>query len=119
MITTILLGILSSYAAELVTAINKRLQGTVLSGEGAFLIAFGMALPAAILKEVLMPGFDWHTLLNWQQLIATFTEAFAVSQIYFLFVMEKLHLDVGTTPPNATVNTPMQQQEAVTASAGV
>jgi hypothetical protein len=100
---TILLGILSSTFAEVITAINKRLQGTLLQGDGAFLVAFGLALPAAALKEVLMPGFEWQTLLSWPTLVSNFTEIFAVSQVYFLFVAQKLNLDVGVASPNPTV----------------
>lgn len=100
---TLLLGILSSVAAEVVTAINAKLENTVLKGDGAFLLAFGMALPAAILKEIMMPGFDFHMLLNYQQLGVNFSEVFAVSQVYFLLVMQKLNLDVPTGPKPAVV----------------
>jgi cystathionine beta-lyase/cystathionine gamma-synthase len=113
---TILLGILSSVFAEIVTALNKHLQGTVLKGDAAFLVAFGMALVASIVHEVMVPGFQIAMLLNWQTMVATFSEVFAVSQVYFLFIMQKLQLDVNTapapvsttvttTPPTAVVST--------------
>lgn len=95
---TIILGILSSVAAEIVTALNKKLAGTVLKGTAAFLVAFGIALPGAILKEVLMPGFSFHELLNYTKLLSDFSEVFAVSQVYFLFVAQQLNLDVKSTP---------------------
>lgn len=91
---TILLGILSSVATEVVTAINARLQNTVLKDDGAFLLAFGMAVPAAIIKEIVAPGFVWHDLTNFHHLYASFGEVFAVSQVYFVFVAQKLNLDV-------------------------
>lgn len=101
---TILLGILSSVATEVVTAINAKLEGTVLKGDGAFILSFGIALPAAIVKEFMMPGFDFHMLLNYQQLAANFSEIFAISQVYFLFVAQKLGLDLpsGTTKTTTT-----------------
>lgn len=100
---TILLGILSSTAAEVVTALNKKLQGTLLQGDAAFLIAFGMALPAAFLKEVLTPGFAWSDFFNLAKVGTDFAEIFAISQVYFLFVVQKLNLDIG--PSNAVVTT--------------
>ena len=100
---TILLGILSSTVAEIVTALNKKLAGTVLKGDGAFIIAFGVALPAAVLKEVLAPNFTFSELLNYQHLLADFSEVFAISQVYFLFIVQKLNLDVQpqVTAPTA------------------
>jgi len=91
---TILIGILSSTAAEFVTALNKKLQGTLLQGDAAFLIAFGMALPAAAIKEVLTPGFAWSDLTNLATMAKDFGEVFAVSQVYFVIVVKKLNLDV-------------------------
>lgn len=96
---TILLGILSSVAAEVVVALNKKLAGTVLKGQASFLLAFGMALPAAIVKQMVTPGFDWHVLLDWQTMAATFSQVFTVSQIYFLFIVQKLNLDVQPPAP--------------------
>lgn len=113
---TILLGILSSVAAEVVTAVNAKLQNTVLKGDGAFLLAFGMALPAAIVKEALMPGFNWHMLLNYQQLATTFGEVFTVSQVYFLFVAQKLNLDLPSPKPNTV---PQTDAAALGTSSGV
>lgn len=95
---TILFGIISSIAAEIVTALNKKLQGTVLQGDAAFLIAFGMALPAAVLKEILAPGFVWSDLMNYAKLMTDFSEVFTVSQVYFLLIVQKLNLDVKPTP---------------------
>lgn len=106
MITTIIIGILSSSAAELVTALNKRLQGTVLQGEAAFLIALGTALVGGAIKVFYVDGTplpsitDWS---SWQALYPAFTEVWTVSQIYFLYVTQKLNLDVSSvpTPPPA------------------
>lgn len=104
MLLTILLGIISSTVAEIVTALNKKLAGTLLKGDGAFIVAFALALIAAVVKEITAPGFQFSQLGNWQQLSATFGEVFTVSQLYFLFVVKKLNLDVGSTPtPNPVV----------------
>lgn len=94
MMLVILLGILSSVAAEVVTALNKKLAGTVLAGDAAFLIAFGISFIGACITEVISPGFTWSSLLDVQSLSATFAEVFTVSQLYFLFVVKKLNLDV-------------------------
>ncbi len=106
MLLVILLGIVSSTVAEIVTALNKKLNGTLLQGDGAFLIAFALALVGAIVKEIATPGFSFSQLGNIANLTATFTEVFATSQLYFLFVVKKLSLDVGSTP----IQTPTQIQ---------
>lgn len=105
MLTTILLGIVSSTIAEVVTALNKKLQGTVLKGEAAFIIAFVMAILAAALKEIMAPGFQLADLKNWQALTATFGEVFTISQVYFLFLVKKLNLDVQPITPAAPAAT--------------
>ena len=108
-IATVLLGILTSYIAELVTAINKRLQNTLLKGDGAFLVALAISFVGAVVSEITAPGFKIATLTNWQALTATFTEVFAVSQVYFMFVVKKLNLDVqedGTTTTTTTTVNP-------------
>lgn len=102
---TILLGIISSTLAEVVTALNKKLQGTVLQGDAAFLIVFAISLVGAVAKEVFMPGFAWVDLRNVQQLTATFAEIFSTSQVYFIFVVQKLDLDVQPISTQITVKT--------------
>jgi hypothetical protein len=94
MMTSILLGIISSTVAEVVTWINKRLSGTVLKGNGAFLLAFVTAFCGAAIKEVTAPGFSLATLHDWNTLSQTFGQIFTVSQLYFTFVVKKLNLDV-------------------------
>lgn len=93
-VTTILLGIAASVFTEVATAINKVLSGTVLKGDGAFLLAFGMAFVAALVKEAMMPGFTFDMLLNFQQLGAFFAETFTVSQIFFLAIYARLGLNM-------------------------
>lgn len=100
--TLILLGIVSSVVAEIVTAINKKLSGTVLKGDAAFLLVFAISFVGAFVKEITMPGFTWAMLGDWQTLATTFGEIFTVSQVYFMFIMQKLNLDVQ---PEGTVVT--------------
>ncbi len=109
MLLVILLGIATSTIAEVVTAVNKKLNGTLLQGDGAFLVAFGLALIGAIFREVTIPGFQLSTLTNWQHLTATFGEIFSISQVYFLFVVKKLSLDVGSPTQTQTIAASVSQ----------
>lgn len=105
----ILLGILASVFTEVATAVNKLLNGTVLKGDGAFLLAFGMAFVAAIIKEVTLPGFTLSMLTNYQQLGIFFAQAFAVSQVFFYAIYSKLGL---TLQPNGAVVGPATEVTA-------
>lgn len=96
MLVTILIGIISSTAAEVATAINKKLQGTVLKGNGAFLVAFAAAIVGALFVTITKPGFQFGDLTNWQNLIATFSQVFTVSQVYFLLIAQRLGLDLSS-----------------------
>lgn len=91
---TIIFGILSSLATEIVTAINAKLQNTVLKGDGAFFLAIALAFPAAIVKEIVTPGFSWDMLLNVQQIGTNFGLIFGISQVYFYLIAQKLNLDI-------------------------
>lgn len=102
MILATLLGILSSVAAEAVTALNKRLTGTVLQGNAAFLIALGISLIGAFIKIAMTPGFTFASLLNYQMLYLNLTQIFAIAQVYFFLVTKKLGLDVA--PANANTS---------------
>ena len=103
---TILLGIISSTVAEIVTALNKKLSGTVLQGDAAFLIAFCIAIIGALVKEVTAPGFTIPQLTDWTTLSSDFAQIFAISQVYFVFVTKKLGLDVPTPDTSATAAKP-------------
>jgi hypothetical protein len=92
----ILLGILASVFTEVATAINKLLNNTVLKGEGAFLLAFGMAFVAAVIKEITLPGFYLGELTNWSLLLQFFSETFTVSQVFFLAIYQQLGLDMNS-----------------------
>jgi hypothetical protein len=101
MITSTILGILSSTVAEIVTALNKKLNGTVLAGDAAFLIALFVSLVGAVAKTMIAPGFTWSMLTDWATIGTTFGGIFAVSQVYFVFIVKKLNLDVPATPANS------------------
>lgn len=92
---TLLLGILSSVFTEVITALNHKLQNTVLKGKAAFLLSFTVAMVLALIKTFTAPDFSWSILHNWTQLVATFTSIFGISQVYFLLVVKNLNLDVS------------------------
>lgn len=100
-----LLGIVTSVFAEVVTALNKKLNGTVLQGDAAFLIVFLLSFLGAIVHEVIAPGFTLSALLDVNTLMSTFAEIFGVSQVYFYFVMQKLNLDVQAQNMQTTTTT--------------
>ncbi len=106
--TTILIGILSSVVAEIVVALNKRLKGTVLQGDAAFLLAFGIAIIGAFFTQAVNHGISVATFTNWASLTQTFTGVFTISQLYFLFITQKLHLDIRPTTNSVNVLTQTQ-----------
>lgn len=91
---TLLLGILSSVATDVVAALNLKLKGTVLEGDAAFLVAFGIAFPLALVKEMLAPAFHFADLTNLTILAQNFSEVFAVSQAYFYLIAKQLNLRI-------------------------
>ncbi len=105
MLTTLTIGVLASIASEVITWINKKLTGTVLQGDGAFLLAAGVALVGAALKVYSsgVPLTDVATL--W----ASFTQVWAVSTVFFMAIVQTLGLDVKPTQqssaPSAEENT--------------
>lgn len=108
MITAIILGIVSSTVAEIVTALNKKLTGTVLQGEAAFLIALLFALVGGAVKVFYIDGNPLPTTYDYaslKMLWPAFAQVWTVAQIYFLYVTKKLNLDVPTPPQKQTFNT--------------
>lgn len=88
---TILTGIALTHVSELVTWLNKKFTGTVLEGLGAFTVAMVISLAAATFEVVRTDGFHFS---NWDELVVTFSTIFSASQIWFMFVVKKFHLDV-------------------------
>lgn len=95
MVSIILTGIAASALAEAITWVNRRIQGTVLKGRGAFLIAFGAALAWAVAKQAAGPGFN---LADWRTTAADFGQIFTASQVFFYLIVQKFHLDVQPVP---------------------
>lgn len=89
------LGILSSIATEIITWLNKSLSGTVLQGDGAFIVATIVSFAIATITVVSVPGF--HLSTNWQGLVGFFSVVFTSAQIWFVLVAKKLGLDVSHT----------------------
>lgn len=97
MLTTLGLGILTSHLTEVVVALNKRLQGTLLQGDGAFLLAGGMALIASLVKVFYIDGTPLPAFADyatWKAIAPTFAEVWTVMQVYFLYVVQNLGLSV-------------------------
>ena len=94
MLTTLSLGVLASVAAEVITWINKKLTGTVLQGDGAFLLAAGVALVGGVFKVYTSgtPVTDLGSLWT------SFAQVWAVSQVFFLVVVQTFGFDVKPAP---------------------
>jgi|GEM_PF-1596900 len=95
MLTTILLGIAASLVAELVTWINKKLTGTVIQGQGAFLFSFLIALIIAT-GEVLIRHFN----VDVSGLVTIVMSIFGVAQVWFYIVAKNLGLTVQPSVPS-------------------
>lgn len=85
---TIAFGILSSVIAELASWLNKKIEGTPLHGDGAFIIALVFAVVAAFAKVLIAPLLVGTSF--WMVLI----EIFGVSQLYFNTVAKWFGLQV-------------------------
>lgn len=90
MVISILLGIVSSVVAEFITFVNKKLSGTVLKGNGAFLVIFAIALIGAAIKQA-TSGIQ---IANLNDFIYQFGIIFSASQVYFTLIATKLGLVV-------------------------
>lgn len=88
-ITLVAIG--SSVLTELITWINKKLDGTPLKGNGAFLVVFFLSIFGAAIK---MFYFD-HVAFSLSTLVAQAGEIFSVSQLYFTFIASKFGLTVA------------------------
>lgn len=93
-----ILGILASVATELITYINSKLNGTVLTGKGAFLLAIVLSLVGGIVK-VWIAG-DW----SWGSISTDFAQVFAVSQVFFVFILQWLGIDTPSANPPVAGN---------------
>ena len=87
----LLLGVLASLATEVITYIDAKLSNTVLKGDGALLLSAVIALVIAAIKV-----FSTNA-VTWTGLGAEFGQVWAMSQVFFLVVVQTLHLDVSST----------------------
>lgn len=97
MITTILLGIVTSLAVDLVSWMNKKLEGTVLRGNAAFVISLVAGLVGGSVKVFWFDGQplpSFADLTSWGAVTAAFAQVWVVSQVYFIIVMKKLGVRV-------------------------
>lgn len=99
MLTTILIGFLVSIATEVITWLNAKLSGTVLSGDGAFILAAFVALIAAGVQTYIFP------LASWQAFAAQFSVVWASSQVFFITIIQALNLTVKTPASTTTAPT--------------
>jgi hypothetical protein len=89
-LTTVLLGFGSSIATEIITWLNKKLSGTALRGDGAYLLAVIVSFAAAIFET-----FVAHT-ATFGAFLSQFSLVWASSQVFFLIVIQYLGLDIET-----------------------
>ncbi len=94
MLETLVLGVAASFVSEAITWVNARLSGTVLKGDGAWIVAGVVALVASLFKVFYLDGasvpHDLPTLFTDLGLI------WAVSQVFFVWVVSRFNLDVKT-----------------------
>lgn len=88
----LLLGVLASIATEVVTWLNAKLSGTALKGDAALLLSAVIALVIAAITV-----FSGNV-FTWSGIGVEFGQVWATSQVFFLVVVQSLHLDVNSTP---------------------
>ena len=87
-----LLGIGVSLFSELVTWLNKKLTGTVIQGDAAFIIVLVLSIVVAVVKTVVLPLLPSSYMVSMGLL---FAEVFASSQIFFKLFSSKVGLVVS------------------------
>jgi hypothetical protein len=79
-LSILLLGIVASLVAELVSFVNTKLSGTPFKGQGAWWIAAIASLIAGFVKEYFLRG---SVPLSYNDLATYSVAAFGISQIWF------------------------------------
>jgi len=87
----LLLGVAASIATEVVTWLDAKLSGTVFKGDGALILSAVIAFVFAVIKV-----FSGNT-FSYSALGAEFAQVWATAQVFFLVVVQTLHLDVSST----------------------
>lgn len=90
---TILIAIIASHLSEVITWFNHKLTGTVLAGYGAFILVGGISLIGSVVDQVLI-AHAFPTISSWKDLMTEWGVIFALSQVYFQFIVKTFKLDV-------------------------
>ena len=89
----ILISIILSESQKIISAINKKLQGTTIEGQAGFILSISLALIVAAIKIF----FIDHQVINWNNFGSVFSEVWAMSQIYFKLITQKLNLNIPSS----------------------
>ncbi len=89
---TLILGIGSSLASELVTWLNKKLSGSFLQGYGAWIISALIAFLFSFIKVVVTTSSTGGFLAS---IGPNFIQIFGMSQIYFNTIAKMFNLKVA------------------------
>jgi hypothetical protein len=81
----LLLGVGSSVASEALTWLGKKLAGTVLQGQAAFILSLVCAFGVGVYKT-LQSG---NSFTDWTSLVKFTAEAFGFSQVFFQLIYSK------------------------------
>lgn len=96
-----LLGIASSIATEVINGINAKLNNTVLKGDGAFILAAAVAFVIAGIQAAFTVGINFTNPGAFLSSVATYgSQVWAVSQIFFVGIYQKLGLDLNSGSNN-------------------
>lgn len=90
MLETVVFGVLLSVASEVITWINKVTTGTLLQGKGSMLLALVVTFVGAAVKVVWVDGGDF----SWDGIGVLFAQYWVVAQVFFVYVVDWLKLDV-------------------------
>jgi hypothetical protein len=91
MISIVLLGIGASLFTEAVTWLDSKLSNSTLHGHAAFLLALAMSVIVGIAKVTIS-----HLGIDLSHVVALVSEVFAVSQVWFYLIQQK----IGFTVPS-------------------
>ena len=101
MTTTVLLGLIAPFLTELVTAFNKKLTGTLLAGDAAYILSAIVAVVLAIGQVVFMPTFSFSSLASWGALLTTASVVWTLSQGFYKMLIKYPGMNVKADIPPA------------------
>lgn len=99
-ITAGILGIIATYASEIFSWVNKKVDGTPLKGDGAYLTAGAVAFVVALFQTLVLPLIPAHFIAS---LTATGGIVFATSQVWYRFFNDKFGLTVQADPVQGNI----------------